>query len=424
MNDSSTPIVGIFADDLTGALDAASPFAARGLRTLVSPSHEMPDGASKADVISLNLGSRHMAPAEIAVRTVKAVNSLKQFGVTVLMNKVDSTLRGNPGVELVAALNAIEGEHAVLCSAYPQNGRTVVDGILLVNEIPVADTDVGQDQLSPLPSSNVSEIIISSLERSGIADKAHVRSTNGGAGVSDFRPLIITPDASSEYDLFSLASRLLKARAVALVAGSAGLSTAIADALVADRAVQKRPPNQFVLKGSKILVVTASQRQIVDAQINALGGNVDLIQTELSVDEVLKGITNDSVSRLIEVTQRDGVVVLKLGKLKPSDGVSVDEIRLMAETIVCNLGDTVRKVTEVSKPDTLVIIGGDTSSGIFDACGVTAVELSGELQPGTVSGTIVGGSISGTLVVSRAGGFGDENSLFELVTLLKFGHNV
>ena len=63
MNDSSTPIVGIFADDLTGALDAASPFAARGLRTLVSPSHEMPDGAIKADVISLNLGSRHMAPA-------------------------------------------------------------------------------------------------------------------------------------------------------------------------------------------------------------------------------------------------------------------------------------------------------------------------------------------------------------------------
>jgi uncharacterized protein YgbK (DUF1537 family) len=55
---------------------------------------------------------------------------------------------------------------------------------------------------------------------------------------------------------------------------------------------------------------------------------------------------------------------------------------------------------------------------------VTAIELNGELQPGTVSGTIVGGSISGTLVVSRAGGFGDENSLFELVTLLKFGHNV
>ncbi|MDA0597659.1 MAG: four-carbon acid sugar kinase family protein, partial [Chloroflexi bacterium] len=316
MNDSSTPIVGIFADDLTGALDAAAPFAARGFRTLVSPSHEMPDGASKADVISLNLGSRHMAPAEIAVRTVKAVNALKQFGVTVLMNKVDSTLRGNPGVELVAALNAVEGDHAVLCSAYPQNGRTVVDGILLVNEIPVADTDVGQDQLSPLPSSNVSEIIISSLERSGIADKAHVRSTDGGGGVSDFRPVIITPDASSEDDLFSLASRLLNARAVALVAGSAGLSTAIADALVADRAVQKRSPNQFVSNGRKTLIVTASQRQIVDAQINALGGKVDLIQTELSVDEVLKGITNDSVNRLIELTQRDGVVVLKLGKLK------------------------------------------------------------------------------------------------------------
>lgn len=424
MNDSSIPIVGIFADDLTGALDAAAPFAAQGFRTLVSPSHELPAGATEADVISLNLSTRHMDPTEIAVRTAKAVNALKQLGVTVLMNKVDSTLRGNPGVELVAALNAIEGDHAVLCSAYPQNGRTVVDGILLVNGIPVADTDVGQDQLSPLPSSDVSEIVFSSLERAEIADKAHVRSADGGAAVSDFRPVIITPDASSEDDLYSLASRLLKARAVALVAGSAGLSAAIADALLADRALQKRSPNQFVSTGRKVLIVTASQRQIVVEQINSLGGNVDLIQAELSVDEVLKGITSDSVSRLIEVTQRDGVVVLKLGKLEPSDDASVDEIRTLAETIVCKLGDVVRKVTDVSKPDTLVIIGGDTSSGIFDACDVTAIELIGELQPGTVSGTIVDGSLSGTLVVTRAGGFGDENALFELVTLLEFGHNV
>ena len=424
MNDSSTPIVGIFADDLTGALDAAAPFAARGFRTLVSPSHELPAGAGNAEVISLNLGSRHMVPAEIAVRTTKAVNALQQLGATVLMNKVDSTLRGNPGVELVAALAAIDGDHAVLCSAYPQNGRTVVDGILLVNGIPVADTDVGQDQLSPLPSSAVSEIVFSSLERAGIADKAHVRTADGGFGVSDFLPVIITPDASSEDELYSLVARLLKARTVALVAGSAGLSAAIADALVADRAVWKRSPNQFASNGRKLLIVTASQRQIVDEQISALGDNVDLIQAELSVDEALDGVTNDSVSRLIEVTQRDGVVVLKLGKLEPSEGVSVDEIRTMAETIVRNLGNVVRKVTDVSKPDTLVMIGGDTSSGVLEACDVTALELIGELQPGTVSGISVDGSISDTLVVTRAGGFGDENSLFELVTLLEFGHSV
>ena len=43
-----------------------------------------------------------------------------QLGV---VNKVDSTLRGNPGVELVAALEAIDGDHAVLSQASNYYGK-------------------------------------------------------------------------------------------------------------------------------------------------------------------------------------------------------------------------------------------------------------------------------------------------------------
>ena len=76
MNDPVVPVIGIFADDLTGALDAAAPFAARGYRTVVSSTWESPRGADDAEVVSINLGTRHMDPAEVAIRTARAVGAL------------------------------------------------------------------------------------------------------------------------------------------------------------------------------------------------------------------------------------------------------------------------------------------------------------------------------------------------------------
>ncbi|MEE1544485.1 MAG: four-carbon acid sugar kinase family protein, partial [Alphaproteobacteria bacterium] len=61
--------VGIVADDLTGAFDAAAPFAARGMTTLVATA---PDGlATDGDVVSLTTASRHLPAAE-AQAAVKA----------------------------------------------------------------------------------------------------------------------------------------------------------------------------------------------------------------------------------------------------------------------------------------------------------------------------------------------------------------
>lgn len=424
MNDHSTPLVGIFADDLTGALDAAAPFAARGFSTVVSSTAELPIGANRAEVISVNLGTRHSSSSEIAVRTSRIVELLTGLGVKILLNKVDSTLRGNPGVELVAALKSLDGDHAVICSAYPQNARTIEDGVLLVNGVPVAETDVGQDQLSPLPSSRVDEIISTSLERAGVSGEVHVRGAEGGAAIPDLLPVVISLNARSENELLALAERLVETPSTALVAGSAGLSVALADVLDSDRFHHRVPTSDVDQLGRKVLVVTASQRKIVDDQVDLLGSNADIVHAELSVDEALAGVTDESIERMIDVAQRVGVVVLRLGKLSIESELSKDDLLSMANTIVGNLGAAVRKIIDAAKPDTLVVIGGDTASGVLEACGVSSLTLRGELQPGTVSGIPADGTIADTLLITRAGGFGDENSLFELLTLLEFGHNV
>ena len=424
MTTRTTPLVGIFADDLTGALDAAAPFAARGFRTLVSPTAELPSSTEFAEVISVNLGTRHLPPGDIVDLTAKAVRQLDGLGVNILLNKVDSTLRGNPGIELFAALKTVSGDHAVICSAYPQNGRTIKDGVLLVDGMPVAETDVGQDQLSPLHSSDVVEVLTYSLSKAGFSDQVHLRGIDGGAGISDLLPVIIAADAKSEADLTRLARRLVNAVPPALVAGSAGISVALADEMSADRMLRRGSAVEPGDRGRRVLIVTASQRTIVEKQLVVLGDSMDLVLAELSLDEVLCGVDDESIVQMQEVAKNDGVVVLKLSGVEATLGATQDETIALSKTIVQNLGIAVRKITDEVKPDTLIVIGGDTASGVIEACGVASLELQGELQPGTVSGVALDGSITDSLLVTRAGGFGDEHALLELVTLLELGHNV
>lgn len=428
----SGPIVGVFADDLTGALDAAAPFAARGFVTLVSPLHELPHGASNAEVVSVNLGTRHMESNEIVNRASAAIDAMVGLGVRVFFNKVDSTLRGNPGVELAAAISALAIDHAVICSAFPQNGRTIADGVMLVGGVPVADTDVGQDQLSPLVSSNVEGILSRSLERAGLGEQVEIRTGSSGGNRAGDRPLIVAPDAESENDLLMLASRILIAPSPALVAGSGGLAGAIAAVLEEGRHEWESEPadhDDDDVSGLEsrtgaggILIVTASQRVMVDEQVAALGlgDQFDLAVAEVSVGDTLDGIDAGSVDQLSRAIADGGVAVLKLGKLgMGGDHIDSGELQAMAQTLVRNLGQAVRSVTDEAQPDALIVIGGDTASGVLHACGVGSIRLHDELQPGTVSGRPVDGSIAGSLLVTRAGGFGDKKSLLELVSLLR-----
>ena len=109
----------IIADDLTGALDAAAPFATRGINTVVAltPS-ALPEALGQgARVVSVSTNSREVTPdaAKQAVRL--AVGMLPRD--TLLFKKVDSRLKGN----IAAELDAIDHERCLVAPAIPEFGR-------------------------------------------------------------------------------------------------------------------------------------------------------------------------------------------------------------------------------------------------------------------------------------------------------------
>ncbi|MDA1298295.1 MAG: hypothetical protein O3B04_09935 [Chloroflexi bacterium] len=120
------PIV-LLADDLTGALDCAAVFVRAGFTAYVSVDGEVdtPPGHS---VISINANTRRLDAAQ-AVRVIRtATRGIAQSGASLRYVKIDSTLRGHPGLEIGISAEATGVSLALVAPSFPGAGRVVRDG--------------------------------------------------------------------------------------------------------------------------------------------------------------------------------------------------------------------------------------------------------------------------------------------------------
>lgn len=117
----------ILADDLTGALDSAAPFAGRGLHTEIALDVPGIDAAlaEKPDVLTINLACREKTAQEARDLTLAAMARLPA-GVR-LFKKIDSRLKGN----IAAEFEAMAFRRALVAPAIPEFGRIVVSGQLM-----------------------------------------------------------------------------------------------------------------------------------------------------------------------------------------------------------------------------------------------------------------------------------------------------
>lgn len=120
------PELAIIADDLTGALDAAAPFAMRGLATVVAlgPAGLPEAVGSGAQVVGVSTDSREIGAAE-AREAVRDVLAALPSG-TRLFKKVDSRLKGN----IAAELDALRPGRSLVIPAIPAFGRWMRGGRL------------------------------------------------------------------------------------------------------------------------------------------------------------------------------------------------------------------------------------------------------------------------------------------------------
>src|SRR2546425_11320115 len=237
----------IVADDLTGACDAGTLFAGKA----PVPVTVWPDPPVAAEVAVVDTESRHLDRVAATDRVSDAAAALRA-GATSWFKKIDSTLRGHVGAEIVALLQATRTPSAVTCPAFPSEGRTVLDRVLRVNGTAAA---------------HVVDLIRSESDRPlAWIPLAEVRA--GGAALAvrlaRLAGMIAVADAETDDDLDTIVGAALALDPVPLLAGSAGLAQPLAERLGLQAGCATLP-------GGRWLIVAGSLHPATRRQIAAAG---------------------------------------------------------------------------------------------------------------------------------------------------------
>lgn len=239
-------MIGIVADDLTGACDTAVQFRRAGFETCVHVGHgavhvaknEAPAPSHLPDVVAFNTESRHLPSDSARERVRAAAAALRAWGAWCVYKKIDSALRGPIAAELHEMLRAYPERTAVIAAAYPAQGRTTVDGRQLVHGVPVAESEFGADLLAPVRESHwrtlltasgcftKSDIVTVGLERLRGGSLEPSRRGNLTGAWPHARCVVF--DAETGSDLERIAGWLIDRLDRVLLVGTAGLAGSLA----------------------------------------------------------------------------------------------------------------------------------------------------------------------------------------------------
>ncbi|MET3548544.1 uncharacterized protein YgbK (DUF1537 family) [Paenibacillus favisporus] len=160
-------MIGVIADDITGANDIGIMFAKAGLTTHVYPvdefRHGLPD--PPPDVVVVDTNSRLDTADQAYAKVYTATVALRAAGCTRLVNKTCSVFRGNIGAEFDAMLDAVPAAFAVVVLGFPKNGRVTLDGIHYVHGKPLAESEFRHDPVHPMQESELTAILQAQTER-------------------------------------------------------------------------------------------------------------------------------------------------------------------------------------------------------------------------------------------------------------------
>ncbi len=403
----------VIADDLTGAADTSVRFCSLLEKVWIFPGHVQPRSRRPLapTLWGVHTDSRAASPQEAYVRTRVLAETLQKMAPKLVYKKVDSCMRGNVGVEVQALLEVLGKPCAFIAPAHPEMGRTTLGGIHLVNGVPVSQTEMGRDPLSPVKSSKLEELVsgpsrlpVAHLSLELVQDSQQkLRRRLEGFLSKGVRHLSF--DALDMNHMRKIASMALSMGA--LPVGSAALATALAQVHFKTRAVSN---SKLFSRGlSRHLVVVGSKSQKARAQASFLLRSPFVKRVAVLPFPFWMG------QRPWEPLPPKGPACVLLspelpkGK-RPQPGQITEALAIAA--------------TEIARswsPQTLFLTGGETAKATLSRMGVARIRLLGEPQPGVVLGRAWGGLKPGVLVLTKAGAFGDDQVIARVLEILSKG---
>lgn len=407
----------VIADDLTGAGDAGLQFAKHGLRATVWLDREPTLLAIDADVIVVDTDARAATPEDAYWRMKTLLARVRPLTPSRIVKKIDSTVRGNVGPELRALLDALPDAVAIVCPAFPKQGRTCRDGVVFVDGVRVDETSFARDPLSPVADARVAAQIDAPAAALTLSQvRAGTETVNAAVEFVRAHGIrVIVADAETDDDLRALAA-LDRVRDDVLWVGSAGLIEMLA--------AGEARPNAVPPAIGPVAFIVGSPGDMTREQIAAFAAQsgcdtelldaVDLLDGSAEVArkaECAAGALAAGRDTLIAIGAPDDGIARALGAGKARGWDAPETMRRIRDTLVAMVDDAVRS----DGGGTVVLSGGDVARAFCDHRGIRALELIAEVAPGIPISRAVGANLN---VVTKAGGFGHPQTYVDIAAAL------
>ncbi|MCI8463035.1 MAG: four-carbon acid sugar kinase family protein [Lachnospiraceae bacterium] len=156
----------VIADDITGANDIGVMYAKSGLDTVVYSLDKLEeDFVPVHQVTVIDTNSRFCTPEEAYKRVYSITKRIGPRGAVQFIDKQCSVFRGNIGAEFDAMLDALGEKHGMVVLAFPDNGRTTVNGIHYVYGVRLEDSQFRNDPVHPMRQSSLVDILSAQTKR-------------------------------------------------------------------------------------------------------------------------------------------------------------------------------------------------------------------------------------------------------------------
>src|SRR5690625_1429654 len=141
--------IGVIADDLTGANGTGVMLTKLDLQAFTAFNWNSELKQTEHTVISLDTDSRYL-PTKLAEGKITDAFRFftEKWRADLICKRIDSTFRGNIGVEVERLLRLMgEETMAILVPTYPMSNRTGIKSHLYIDDVHLHETDVSQDQI-------------------------------------------------------------------------------------------------------------------------------------------------------------------------------------------------------------------------------------------------------------------------------------
>ncbi|WP_277206437.1 3-oxo-tetronate kinase [Vibrio misgurnus] len=407
-------LLGVIADDFTGATDIASFLVENGMRTVQLNGIPQQKMDVSVDAVVISLKSRS-CPVEQAISdSVTALKWLQANGCQQFYFKYcstfDSTAQGNIGPVTDALLAELDQDFTVVCPALPINGRTVYNGHLFVFQDLLSDSGMRHHPVTPMTDSSLIRMMDSQSQGSTGLVNFQVIEQGSSAVIKRFAELKQQGKRYAVVDAFNSNHLAILGQAVQslkLVTGGSGLAAGIAknwlehleDQTQAKQVGKPTKAPTVVFSGS-CSVMTNHQVEVYKSKAPHIAIDVQACMTDGGYinqlfDWVISNLDGEFAPLIYATTDAPALkeIQQQFGAHQSSQAV---------EYLFSQLASRLQQYGVKN----FIVAGGETSGVVTQSLNVKGFHIGPQIAPGVPWVKSLQGELSLAL---KSGNFGDEN---------------